>query len=55
MGCQPRCDVTYIRTVVGRRRRDRVLLCRLTSHALNEYMVGVSYIAGYTACKATLD
>ena len=29
MGCQPRCDVTYIRTVVGRRRRrDPVLLCR---------------------------
>ena len=45
MGCQPRCDVTYIRTVVGRRRRDRVLLCRLDDHGNIEHVQGPTWCA----------
>ena len=39
MRCQPKCDVTYIRTYGHRRRRDRVLLCRY------HFLVQYNYIA----------
>ena len=43
MRCQPRCDVTYIRTVVVvGRRRDRVLLCRYAPK-ITLHVVLVSY------------